>query len=545
MLLIVAAFSFMGILTKYDLCHSEDFSDVPRQHWLDSTQKATLKWKVINAEKKHSLKILRETYNVVLITVNLLRVDHVSAYGYGRETTPALDELAKKSFVFTSMFTNSDYTMPNMMSMITSLYPVAHGVFDVFKDELSPRVKTLAEILKTSGFNTSWYALQMPHLDTKVGFGRGYDEVVALKRDHSNVDTIIRWIKKNKEQPFFMALNTRSIHPPYMPPPEYKDRFFDGGKKGAIVTTEVEFQKAWYMKILELMKTPDSCMYGVFTDEVIAKNSEIFNGEFQEEKLSVIHELLPEVKKIRLGTSHIETFKSMIDPYDRENLEYAISLYDACVYGIDQKLIKPIISVLKETGLYEKTLLIITGDHGETLGEHNFVGHSKNFYEQIIHVPMIIKYPFLKERVNIGDLAQSSDVMPTILDILNIQQPFYTQGKSLVPLLENNFSAPLHEYVYGEKRQQAYIRSDTWKLVIDLEKDKDVKVCSWARLFNIKDDPGERRNLCSVEKSTLQKMMDALLDHLDSTPHFIDKNYQFLPSIDKKTRKRIRETGYW
>jgi arylsulfatase A-like enzyme len=514
------------------------------ENWIDSTSKATLKWDETNAVTKHLWQKKSGKYNVVLITVNLLRVDHVSAYGYGRKTTPALDELAKESFMFNSMFTNSDYTMPNMMSVITSLYPVAHGVFDAFKDELSPRVRTLAQVLKLSGYKSSWYALQLPHLDPNVGFGRGYDKVVELHRDHSNVDSVVNWIKENKNESFFVGINSRSIHPPYMPPPEYKDAFF-AGSKGSIATTEEEFQKAWYKKILELMKTPGSCMYEVIDKKTVADNREVFNGEFMEEKLFKIQELIPEDKKIRFGFTHILTFSSMINPHDRENMEYAISLYDGCVLGIDQKLIQPIVQALKDSGAYDNTIIIVTGDHGESLGEHNYVGHNLLFYEQLIHVPLLIRHPDLKTRVNIGALAQSTDIMPTILDLLDITQPFHTQGKSLVPLLEDNTSGQIHEYVFGQKRSQAYVRSDSWKLVVDLDRDKEQEMCSWARLYNIVADPGERQSLCETEHVILKTLMEQLVGHLESTPKYIDKEYQFLPSVDEKTRKRIKETGYW
>ncbi len=535
---LVLALAGVWALTRKDPVPAEE-------SWIDSTSKATLKWDEATGVTKHQWQKKSGKYNVVLITVNLLRVDHVSAYGYGRKTTPAIDELAKESFMFNSMFTDSDYTMPNMMSVITSLFPVAHGVFDAFKDELSPRVRTLAQVLKLSGYKSSWYALKLPHLDPNVGFGRGYDKVVELRGDHSNVDSVRNWIKENKNESFFVGINTRSIHPPYLPPLEYKDTFFAGGSKGNIATTEDEFRRAWYKKILEFMKTPGSCMYEVIDEKTVADNKEVFNGEFREDKLSKIQKLIPKDKTIRFGFTHILTFTSMIDPHDRENLEYAISLYDGCVLGVDQKLIQPIVQELKESGVYDNTIIIVTGDHGETLGEHNYVGHNLHFYEQLIHVPLLIRHPDLKTRVNIGGLAQSTDIMPTILDLLDITPPFHTQGKSLVPLLEDNTSGKIHDYVFGQKRSQAYVRSDNWKLVVDLERDKEHEMCSWAKLYNIVADPGERQSLCETELVVLKTMMEQLVGHLESTPKYIDKEYQFLPSVDEKTRKRIKETGYW
>jgi len=453
--------------------------------------------------------------------------------------------LAREAFVFSNMFTNSDYTMPNMMSIITSLFPVGHEVYDAFKDKLTARVKTLAEILRLSGYRTSWFALQSPHLDTAVGFGRGYDIIEVLYKDHANVGSVREWIHNHRNQPFFVGLNSRSIHPPYLPPPEFKDVFQAGGSKGEMADTKEEFNQAWYKNILEMMETPGSVMHEVIDDSVVAKNREVFDGEYKPGKLTQIRALMPKDKRIRLDYSHMVTFTSMIDPHDRKNIEYAISLYDGCLLGIDQKLVRPIVDTLKEAGVYDKTIIVITGDHGESIGEHHYVGHNFNFYEQLIHVPLIIRHPDLKTRVNIADLAQSVDILPTILDLLNIEQPFHVQGKSLLPLLLDNTSAPINEYVYGQKRKQAYIRSDTWKLVVDREHEKDEKACNWARLFKIKTDRGESRNLCANEPRVFRDMMAKLNTHLDATHRYIDKEYRFLPGVDEKTRKRIRETGYW
>ncbi len=530
-----------GVGTTYLLWKPEPQS----AEWRNSTDKATISWESTNRITPHQTTLVSRPYNIVLVTVNLLRVDHLSVYGYGRPTTPAMEELAQESFVFSNMFTNADYTMPNMMSIITSLYPPAHGVFDAFKDELSSRISTLGQILKISGYDTSWYALQMPHLDVNVGFGRGYDTIVELQKDYSNVHDITEWIKGRTDSPFFIGINSRSIHPPYIPPPEFKDAFADGGSKGEMASTEEEFNREWYYNILELMETPGSVMDGVISKETIEANPEVFNGEYAARKIFRIQDLMPEDKKIRFGFTHMMTFLAMVDPGNPDNLEYAVSLYDACILGIDQKLVLPILDALKESGHYDDTIIIITGDHGESLGEHLYVGHNNNFYEQLLHVPLIIRYPELDRRVNIGHMAQSVDIMPTLLELIDIKKPFHTQGKSLTPAMEDTGSKPINDFVYGAKRAQAYVRNQDWKLVIDLERDKSEKICKWARLYNIKNDPGERTNLCREETEQLEAMLNELVTHLDTTPKYIDKEYQFIPEIDEKTRKRIKETGYW
>ena len=109
-----------------------------------------------------------ENYNIVLVFIDTLRADHLSCYGYFRKTSPNIDQLAKGSFVFEQNFTPVTYTLPSFMSIITSLYPNSHAVLDVYKDKLSSRVKTLAQILQTYGYRTAWFAyLHDPQL--KIG----------------------------------------------------------------------------------------------------------------------------------------------------------------------------------------------------------------------------------------------------------------------------------------------------------------------------------------------------------------------------------------
>ncbi len=169
-----------------------------------------------------------ENYNIVLIFIDTLRADHLSCYGYFRKTSPNIDQLAKKSVVFEQNFSTVSFTNASFMSIITSLYPKSHGVLYIYKDKLSPRVKTLAEILQMYGYKTAWFGpLNDPHLDPKVGFGRGFDDVFdtfpGFPKQLDKLRTnLCDWLQRNKDRKFFLNFHTYKVHAPYLPSLKYK-----------------------------------------------------------------------------------------------------------------------------------------------------------------------------------------------------------------------------------------------------------------------------------------------------------------------------------
>jgi arylsulfatase A-like enzyme len=490
---------------------------------------------------------------VVLIAVNVLRADHLSFYGYHRKTSPAIDELAQNAYVFKNAYAQAGYTLPNMMSINTSLYPKSHGVLDVYKDRLSERVNTLAEILKFNGYRTAWFSmLDEPHLSHEAGFWRGFEHWGELGKTFEGRKGLLNWIKKNKKNRLFISMNIRSMHTPYIPLSKYKKVFLQG-EKGALSENYGEIYRALYYKILELVEVPGSPMYGVFEEEELAyiyKNepkgqyAQIKKSNFWESKIDEIRQLIPAEQRWRLGHTQVVAYNSQLDLSNPNNLKYFISLYDACLLGVDQEIVWPIIDVLKKNKIYDNTMIIITGDHGEAFGEHHILGHGKKYYDEVIHVPLIIKLPSSQTGRQIEDLVQSIDIMPTILDMLDIESPYYAQGKSLMPLMQNKSTTTLNKYVFGDNSVLAYLRSHKWKLIIDLD-DIDLEIGEQDKLFDLENDPAEKNNLALIRSKQFNKLRNRIKNHLDTLPEYIDGKYAFPANIDKAHQERIKKTGYW
>ncbi len=541
---------------------------------------------------------LYKDYNVVLITLNSLRADSLSCYGYRRKTTPATDEIAKSSFVFENAFSSACVTLPSLMSIFTSLYPNSHGVLHIFKDQLPSRIYTLAEILKIYGYKNSWFGANRvdPHLGLVAGSGRGFDsiqELVCNGYDIQGKDAVFSWLEENKQSKFFLTLSVKDhsfgLHDLRFPLPDYRNKFLKA-KRGAVIESEAELDEAFYFEIINALSDKKSFIYQILNQETILANAELFNGKYAEKKLRVIEALSQKeflelwqswpkevgsyFSKIDRGNKRLLKFRelwetkitsclnkvvdtqegflgltkwweikkdlyfSRINKVNRDDLEYLKALYDACILRVDQDLIKPLILKLKELKVYNNTILVITADHGIMFGEHGALGHPGKFYDEVIHVPLIIRVPYLPNKGRrVRHLVQGVDIMPTILELLGIALPYYTQGKSLVPLMKNKKNEALHEYVYGQVPWVSYLRSLKWKLIVEPDE--------YPRLYNLEKDPHENINSYQSNRKVGEELEKKLKEWDNTLPRYQDKEYPFLPYVGLETQRRIRKTGYW
>ncbi len=483
-------------------------------------------------------------YNVLLITVNSLRYDHLGSSGYPKPTTPAMDEFAGKSFVFSNAFAQAGYTMPSMMTMFTSLYPGSHNVMDPFKDKLSSKVKTLAEVFRENSYATAgFWEYGVAHLDVRAGFGRGFDMVGDLRPDFFGRQALLDWIREKRDRAFFLALNMRSTHVPLVPLPRYR-RLLVEGKRGNIINSKEDYDQAVYQRVVKAIQTPGSSLYGVIDPEKRLANSQLFEGNFSDLKWKGIIQMIPAQYRHRIGIHQMKAFLDRVDLEDAENMKYLRSLYDACILGVDQELVKPILKLLEELHIDDRTIVIITADHGFELGEHGKLGPGKRYWDEMIHVPLLIKTPWMDGRRDIDDIVQTVDLMPTILELAGIPIPVQAQGRSLAPIMREGGGKQPEKAVFGSTREQAYIRTRKWKLVVQREL-MSFPESKADELYNLAEDPEERVNVRNARPGIYRKLRVRLQNHLTSLPLYADGVNFFPEYIDSATRKRIRETGYW
>lgn len=406
---------------------------------------------------------LKVRANVILITISTIRADHVSCFGYQRDTTPNFDKFSKSNTLFLNAFATSSWAMPTHGSIFTSLFPSVHGATGINK-RLTDKCDTLAEVLAANGYYCAGFCCN-PRLSASSGFAQGFDiyddysvETIVNslasggnhrfdinKRRTNDLinDAAIRWLQNNIHKPFFMFVHYYDNHWDYLPPEPY-DKLYDGDYQGAIDGTDVAREP-------------------------------LFSN-----------------------------------PPGEDDVEHIIALYDGEVKQTDNDL-GEMLSFLEKRGLMANSIVVVMGDHGEQFYEHGHTSHHGT-YDELIHVPLAISVPTIevKEHV-IGSLVSQVDILPTILDFLQIPLPEDCQGESLKPLIEGNTEVA-HEFVYAEYAGGAVheshaVRSARYKYI---EQEGE------PFMYDLLNDPSEQQKIPATdfteEARILQKAFYKLME---------------------------------
>ncbi|MBN2372423.1 tetratricopeptide repeat protein [bacterium] len=399
----------------------------------------------------------RIDYNLLLITVDTLRADHLGCYGYKSIKTPNIDRLASEGVLFSRAITPVPITLPSHASIMTGLYPAQHGVRNNGNFSLAGQAVTLAEIMKGYGYQTGACVGSFV-LDSVFGLDQGFDyyddnfnpgkkRASALHNERKAADVnraALHWLQKNKDNRFFLWLHYYDPHSPYFPPVsfafDYKDCLYDG---------EIAYV--------------DYCLGELF----------------------------------------------------------------------DQ---------IEQMGLKDKTVIVFTADHGEGLGEHNELTHAIFIYDSTLRVPLIIKAPALPERGKaVPSMVSTMDIMPTVLEILDLKSVTGLAGKSLMPLINGGKSGEIHtkllceslcpELNFGWSRLEG-IRTPEWKYIS----------APVSELYRFDTDQGERKNILQQGGDDHAKWKTALENIKGEYPPAFESLQA--SKMDPVTEQRLKSLGY-
>ena len=413
--------------------------------------------------------------DVLLISIDTLRADHLGAYGHDRDTTPAIDALAESGVVFERCFATAPNTAPSHMSIMTSLYPTAHAVPNGTTSTEEPTAlvlpaatTTLAEVLGGAGYQTVGFA-DGGNVGRAHGFGRGFDRYRSFYDGvTSKVDQTIAWLRRQRdaERPWFVFLHTYEVHAPYLPPDDLARRF---------------------------VSEYDGWLRPYCYDE---------QGRIKDADLSGFHRIFDEAQRL-----------------DEDDVRFLRELYDAEIAHTDREL-RRLFRFLRDEELDQDLLIVLVSDHGEEFGEHGAYGH-KQMFDEVTRVPLVLAgTPLPAGRPRVDELVSLLDVMPTILELAGLAAPPHVQGTSLVPLLTGSSAAP--RTVFAELIGHApgpilsMMRDDREKLIhyrsprADQETDRTPAL----RLFDLTTDPSESANLAVDERDrarALRKRLDPWL----------------------------------
>lgn len=403
--------------------------------------------------------------NVVLITIDTLRADHLGCYGYKQIKTPNIDGLAADGVRFERAFAVVPVTLPSHTSMLTGTYPMFSGMHDFSGNKLSPLQPTLASVLKQAGYQTG-AVIASAVLDSRFGLNQGFD----FYYDHFD----------------FSRLNEANL---------------DEMERPANVVADVALQ--WLEK------------------DSLAKNPQ---------------------KKFFLWM-HLYDPHFPYRPPEPYSHEYAARPYDGEIAFADEQVGR-LLRFLKEKGLYQNTLIVLCGDHGESLGEHGEQTHGFFIYNATMHVPLIIHLPPNADARTVSDPVSLVDLMPTVLAALGQDVPPQVQGRSLL--------AELH----GESRDENQARDrvlygETYLPRIhfnwsELRGSENAKYhfidAPRPELYELAKDPDELHNLFSEKKAVAAEMQVKLAGMIRD--YSAGKELAEKTGLDPALMERLKALGY-
>ena len=407
--------------------------------------------------------------NIILMGIDSLHADHMSCYGYPKLTTPHLDRFASQGALFERTYSPHIPTTSAYASMLTGMDCFGTQVVALrHKGPLRPEAKTVAEHLRDVGYTT-----------TCVGFSgnpsaRGFDKYIdykawgtrdegpCLKAQNLNevalpeLDRLVAG-----DQPFFLFLRHMDPHAPYLPPEPYQRMFYYG--------------------------------------------NELDPGN---RSMDPVMDFKP----------FASFFRSWM-PVGISDKDYVIAQYDGAIAYMDAA-IASIFQALEAHGIFDETLVIINGDHGETLYDHECWFDHHGIYDNVLHVPLMVRYPGrIPAGMRVSGYNQHQDLVPTIMDLAGIDQselswpsPQQFDGSSLLPLVDGTQTSQASEFYISEctwMRKHGW-RTPGWKLMVALEPDFHFK--PEIELYNLIEDPLEDNNLAQQEPqiaAELRRRMEA------------------------------------
>jgi len=481
--------------------------------------------------------------NVLVYVFDSLRPDHLSSYGYERETSPTIDRLAEDGVQFTNAFAQGIWTAPTSGSIFTGLYPSVHGGQTV-SDPLSPEAPRLAEKMAEIGLTTGCIS-SIDQVSGFRGFDQGFDEFVELFQTYDPDDSaldealherIVEWLgERSSEEDWYLCAWSLGTHTPYVFPDDteaaFADKSYDGPVDGSIQSLK----------------------------------------DANRREISRIHDL-----------------------------------YDSAIRRNDA-LLGRVIDYLKENGLYDETLIVVTADHGEVFDEHarleqtstivqrlfdapglrglkdqfglfdpsGFIGHSALLpYDELLRVPLIVKHPDQDHAGTVDDrLVESIDIFPTVVDTVTagdgVAEELDVQGRSLHPAGDVDETA--RSYVFSEsitlKGSNRYLsardRSSKYvQIQLSFPTLADIKLQPHRSLYSLLeyaandthivfqvDDLNqskrhdERTNRLGEDTDRDAELADALEQWMTFCDQF-DLESSSQVTLDQDTKNRLEQLGY-
>ena len=428
-------------------------------------------------------------YNVVLISIDSLRADHLSAYGYPRDTSPTMSALARDGVLFRNASSTTAWTLPGHMSILTGRSLLGHGVV-TDAQKLGDDIPTLAESLKAGGYTTH-AIVSAPYVEARYGFDRGFDSYddrtirfATHGASYKEVTapllqkTAAEWLDANGNRKFFLFLLYWDVHYDYAPGAPY-DTMFDPHYEGSINGENFYFNPAVHAQMAD------------------------------------------------------------------RDLEHVVALYDGEIRLVDDHLAK-LRAKLEALGVAGKTIIVVTADHGDEFFEHGRKGHHRTLYDEILRVPLIVYVPGAKpQRSEVVMETSTIDIMPTVLGLVGAPTPAGVEGADLTGVAylgrpEWNRTVIAELYRTESLNVQVALRRTGEKLIHHFN-DRLVE------FYDIATDPGEHSRLPIRQLPATEMIADLsawLNERWAAYRGRIRAGLDRAVTMDAETQDRLRALGY-
>lgn len=461
--------------------------------------------------------------NVIFIVVDTLRADHVSCYG-DRASTPHMDTLAAQGIRFTRAYSHVPITGPAISTMFTSLLPAEHGVLNNGQ-VLPERHRTLAEIMRDH-FRTTAAFVSLGVVSSKFGLGQGFaryedDFSMGWWKDASEVnDGAIAWLEREASKPFFLWLHYSDPHEPYRPPSgayeplgmwmngEELTRFVLDGRE---VTTTLMLRPGPNRLELRFLERAQQAKprlvlrdVGLSEPGVEINLTEIWEPQLEREKVdSHVASLPASFELLNRGGEPREITLRFLPNLELSEIQQR-EAYRREVEFLDGELGR-LFRALKGLGVWEKSLIILTADHGEGLGDHGYGAHVDQLYEEQLHVPLIVRLPGAQYAGTVSEtLVGHVDLLSGICGFVGCRLPkdLAGRGKSLFtsPDEAGETRSPIFAATYQPQAasNRTALIGDGYKYIVQALDGKE-------ELYQIRIDPNEQNNLADEKPFVLAR----------------------------------------
>jgi arylsulfatase A-like enzyme len=450
--------------------------------------------------------------NILLITVDTLRADHLSSYGYHRATSPVLDRLAAEGVRFDQASVQWPKTGPSFASMFTATYPKDNGIVRRIGVPLPDEFPMLAELLRQQGYTTH-AVVANGAVGSDFNFDQGFDTYIetwklpALKEgdDPNGAEAVTRLAmsvadKIPADSPYFLWVHYIDPHFPYSPPGEWAHRFqqdehFDPSRK-----LRIDWQKTK-------------------RDVTAIGRDQVLEG--------------------------------------RDDLAFYVARYDAEIAYADFHL-GVLREYLESKGLLERTLTVFTSDHGESLGDHEYYfDHGKLGFQTCLRVPLLFHFAGVLGPAVDRDPAELIALMPTLLEIagLDLDEGRWMQSRSLVPrLLGERLEPDEPVFVFSEA---GYGRNDMWQRIVRDRRYKFVDAQEGAAqhwitgavgtrhaLYDLLEDPEEKENILQDRLAVAERLRQVVTRWYETPFELVQEAADESGEMSDATREQLKALGY-